>query len=448
MTSPICPARMPIRSNLENRSEINRSMVTIELTTKCVDKVFVNPMTTVENENGVNSIKFQFKVFYKVPIYENLKDVYQKIGGKILSNSISPELFSYSESKVVETESQLTIDLSSKNVTLVVFEGTRSRLNISGTTSLEFKFTTESRGNKNPTCKTLEDGFQKKEGVANESLQRISLPHCLKELSEKSVIDPIYEVFPHQVSSEINTLQKDLVTEESIYVEKVSNENSEQIPPHYLKMNPKKPNFIPIYGTVSQQLSNELPSVLEKDLVTEEPIYEELKAASANSEQISSDREKDPMENPLARSIYRGSSCKSFSRLASIPEEDEEPIYEVLKAADESSKLSSFDGENEFLTKNALARSISDMHFPDAKMPKKSKNPLRKLMDLFGKCIARNPQNNVLIKPIDNIGMQISESPIYDKIQVKKRTISEDSGYDTPLSSPGEPISIRLSDFC
>ncbi|MGL5626365.1 MAG: hypothetical protein ACRDDW_02455 [Candidatus Rhabdochlamydia sp.] len=362
----------------------------------------------MENENGVNSIKFQFKVFYKVPIYENLKDVYQKIGGKILSNSISPELFSYSESKVVETESQLTIDLSSKNVTLVVFEGTRSRLNISGTTSLEFKFTTESRGNKNPTCKTLEDGFQKKEGVANESLQRISLPHCLKELSEKSVIDPIYEVFPHQVSSEINTLQKDLVTEE---------------------MNPKKPNFIPIYGTVSQQLSNELPSVLEKDLVTEEPIYEELKAASANSEQISSDREKDPMENALARSIYRGSSCKSFSRLASIPEEDEEPIYEVLKAADESSKLSSFDGENEFLTKNALARSISDMHFPDAKMPKKSKNPLRKLMDLFGKCIARNPQNNVLIKPIDNTGMQISESPIYDKIQVKKRTISEDSGY-------------------
>lgn len=447
MTSPICPARTPIRSNLENRSEINRSMVTIELTTKCVDKVFVNPMTTVENENGVNSIKFQFKVFYKVPIYENLKDVYQKIGGKILSNSISPELFSYSESKVVETESQLTIDLSSKNVTLVVFEGTRSRLNISGTTSLEFKFTTESRGNKKPTCKTLEDGFQKKEGVANESLQQISLPHCLKELSEKSVIDPIYEVFPHQVSSEINTLQKDLVTEESIYVEKASNESFEQIPPHYLKMNPKKPDFIPIYGTVSQQLSNELPSAIEKDLVTEEPIYEELKAASANSEQISSDREKDPMENTLARSIYGDLSHKSFGRLASIPEEDEEQIYEELKAASTSSEQIFSDREKDS-TKNALARSISDMHFPNAKMPKKSKNPLRKLMDLFGKCIARNPQNNVLIKPIDNIGMQISESPIYDKIQVKERTISEDSGYDTSLSSSGEPISIRLSDFC
>lgn len=381
MTSPIYP-RPPIRSNVENRSIVSRSTVTIELVEKHIEQVNFTPETLVQNEGKISSIIFNFTMLHRVHTYENLTGIHQKIGGKILSSSNQGELFSYSESNKVETESQLTVDLSSKNVTDVFFEARRSCLNANGTTSLEFRFTTESRVCKQPICKTLEDGCQKKE--------------------------------------------------------KVVDENSEQIPSSsYVKMNPKKSS---IYGTFSQQLSNELPSALEKDLVTEDPIYEELKTASANSEQISSDREKDSMENTLARSIHKNLSHTPF-RLAFIPEEnlsDEELIYEILKAADESSEQISSDGEKDS-TKNTLTRSTSDMHFPDDKTAKKSKNWMKRLIELFGKCIARNPQNNVLIKPFE-YSIEMQKSPIYDKTKFQ-RTISEDSGYITPLSSPGSNYS-------
>ncbi|PWU16499.1 MAG: hypothetical protein C5B45_00225 [Chlamydiae bacterium] len=118
MTKPIC-SFMPT-SNLI----VQKSQITLDLVSKDVEKVVFQKMRKIFASGRVNDLTFMFSVSSKVRVYENLKDIFQK-GEK---------------SDTVVNQSELTLDLSSKNVKNAFFEFMTSHQNERRTTSLAFTF--------------------------------------------------------------------------------------------------------------------------------------------------------------------------------------------------------------------------------------------------------------------------------------------------------------------
>lgn len=377
MTSSICPPRPPKRSNVENKLEINRSKFDrLTFTTnasKDVENVFFKSMIPVQDGDRISSVIFNYTALYIVPIYENLPKFFiETEGKKFVSSNFS----------ILKKELKHTEDLSSKNVKEVFFESMRTCLNKIGTTTIEFKITTELNPSEKPIRKELKESFPQ------------TASHYLKEDSKQS------EALFHQPSSELsNAFKKGPVTEEPIYEtvrKKTSDESSEQNSAHHLQEGLKKLSC-PIDGSLSKKSFHRLPSIKEEDLTSEELVSEALtkRASNESSQSISSNREEESTKSTCASSI----SDVGFQRDKTGPKK----------------------------SKNLLKRLIGLF----SKCIPTNTNP-------------QNTVPTQLLEY--NRGIQIENPIYNKtQIHAKERKFSEDSGYVTPRSSPRESISSNFS---
>lgn len=278
-----------------------------------------------------------------------------------------------------------------------------------------------------PFDENLESFFIETEGKrfvsSNLSILKKELKYT-KDLSSKNVKEVFFEsmrtclnkigttTIEFKITMELNPSEKPIC--------KVLKENFQQTSSHDLEMDSK--------NSIS----------FKADLISGEPVCGILKKRT--SDESSEQNSAHNLKMNLKKSVSFKEDLIS-----------KKPVSETLakRASNESSQSISSNREEES-TKSTCASSISDVDFQrDKTGPKKSKNLLKRLIDLFSKCIPTNtnPQNTVPTKPLEyNIGIQI-KNPIYDETQInaKERKFSEDSGYVTPLSSPRESVSSNFS---
>ena len=176
MTKPICPS-IPTADLI-----VRKSQVTLDLVSKDVEGATFQKMIKSTESGQIQYLIFTFCVLSKVRVYENLKNVFQET----LKRSSIFHQVGHKAPDTVENQSEIVINLSSKNVKDAFFESMISHKNESGITSLTFTF----------TCLSMDSIYEEIDSIHEELAPPQNpppIPSLATHPAKRAVSNPLYD---------------------------------------------------------------------------------------------------------------------------------------------------------------------------------------------------------------------------------------------------------------